>query len=111
GVTISRMAEPRREIGPHFVSCGVRGHHFYRVDDWSPQEGEAFSRILGPSACEMPRHRSTPARGGTQGRILLPLAQSLLRTSLSGRIPSKNRRSESSPLGAIAPEDAAVAPG
>ena len=50
-------------------------------------------------------------RAGTEVRILLPRARSLLRTSLSGRIPSKNRRSESSPLEAIAPEDAAVAPG
>src|SRR5215469_1745790 len=55
------MAEPRREIGPHFVSCGVRGHHFYRVDDWSPQEGEAFSTILGPSAL---RNASTQIYSG-----------------------------------------------
>src|SRR6516164_11850943 len=33
----------------------------------------------------------------------------MLRTSLSGRIPSENRRSESSPLEATAPENAAVA--
>ena len=35
-------------------------------------------------------------------RIQLPPARSLLRTSLSGRIPSKNRRLESSPLEATA---------
>jgi hypothetical protein len=35
-------------------------------------------------------------------RIHLPPARSLLRTSLSGRIPSKNRRLESSPLDATA---------
>ena len=37
-----------------------------------------------------------------QVRIRLPPARNLLRTSLSGRVPSKNRRLESSPLEATA---------
>ena len=51
------------------------------------------------------------AREGPMVRIRLPPARSLLRTSLSGRFPSENRRSESIPLEATAPENAAVAPG
>ena len=41
-------------------------------------------------------------RAGLKVRILFAPAKSLLRTSLSGRIPSENRRSESSPLEATA---------
>jgi hypothetical protein len=52
------------------------------------------------------RRESIVKIGGTEGP-----ARSLLRTSLSGRIPSENRRSESIPLEATAPENAAVAPG
>src|SRR5205085_7218653 len=41
-------------------------------------------------------------QGGPRFRIHLPPARRLLRTSLSRRIPSKNRRLESSPLDATA---------
>jgi hypothetical protein len=56
-------------------------------------------------------NRDSASRAEPEVRIHLPPARSLLRTSLSERIPSENRRSESIPLEATAPENAAVAPG
>jgi len=70
-------------------------------------------------AWDWPRRPSTPpyrqrGAGGCLAermvRIQSPPARSLLRTSLSGRIPSENRRSESIPLEATAPEKAAWHP-